>query len=61
MGWHSITNGLGVPTGVIKRGHTRNRQFAFFSTCPGINGKLKLLHLFGFNQMIIKMFLISVG
>ena len=32
-----------------------------FSTCPGISGKLKLLHLFGFDQMIIKMFLISVG
>ena len=61
MGSHSITNGLGVPTGVIKHGHTRNRNLHFFSTCPRINGKLKLLHLFGFNQMIIKMFLISVG
>ena len=31
------------------------------STCPRISGKLKLLHLFGFDQMMIKMFLISVG
>ena len=28
---------------------------------PRMSGKLKLLHIFGFNQMIVKMFLISVG
>ena len=35
--------------------------FFFFCISPRMSGILKLLHLFGFNQMIIKMFLISVG
>ena len=62
MGWHSITNGLGVPRGGHQtRTYAKSAICNFFSTCPRINGKLKLLHLFGFNQMIIKMFLISVG
>ena len=63
MGWHSITNGLGVPMGGGGGASNTdiNRQFAFFSTCPRVNGKLKLLHLFGLNHMTIKMFLISVG
>ena len=60
MGWHSITNGLGVPSGVIKHGHARNLQFAFFSISPRISGILKLLHLFGCNQIIVKIFLVNV-
>ena len=43
-------------------GHREIGNLHFFvSTCPRINGKLKLLHRFGFNQMIIKMILVSVG
>ena len=34
---------------------------AVFYSSPRKSGKLKLLHLFCFNQMKIKMFLISVG
>ena len=37
------------------------KSAVFFCISPRMSGKLKLLHLFGFNQMIIKMFLISVG
>ena len=43
------------------RTYAKSAICIFFSTCPPISGKLKLLHLFGFDQMIIKMFLISVG
>ena len=54
MGWHSITNGLGVPTGVIKHGL---REFgSSYSISPRMSEKLKQLHLFGFNQVIINGF-----
>ena len=37
------------------------KSAVFIVSALDMSGKLKLLHLFGFNQMIIKMFLISVG
>ena len=40
---------------------TYAKSAVFFFTSPYMSVKLKLLLVFGFNQMILKMFLISVG
>ena len=59
MGWHSITNGLGDTRGSSNTGI--HEIGSFYSISPRMSGKLKLLYLFGFNQMIINMVLISEG
>ena len=59
MGWHSITNGFrGAHGGHQTRTYAISAICSFFSISPRVSGKLKLLHLFGCNQMIVKMFLI---
>ena len=51
--------GKGYPLG---SSNTDTRELdSFYSVSPRMSEKLKLLHLFGCDQMIIKIFLISVG